>query len=434
MKEYGNPESLARAPEQVLRAMTGAPLAGLRIVEFSAFVAAPLAGMTLAQLGAEVIRIDPIGGNIDFRRMPHVQRKRETRDDHVGNSIYWASLNKGKQSVALALDTAEGQDLARRIICAPGADAGILLTNLPSRGWLDAASLAEHRRDLITVRLVGNHDGSPAVDYTVNCASGFPIATGRDLEPVNHVLPAWDVSAGLYIALAVVAAERTRRATGIGQQITLALSDVMLSTVASLGYVADVEINGTSRPPIGNDLYGAFGRNFATVDGREVMIVAISQKQFRAIGKATGLTDRLQMIGPMLDVDLSLEEGLFEAREAIAAVLKPWFARRTLAEVAETLSAHGVLWGPYQDLIQLVREDPRCSLKNPMFGHVDDPAIGPVLSTRSPLMFDASTLPRPMPAPLLGADTAQVLQRVAGVCKTEIQRLVEQRIVAQPVH
>ena len=346
MKEYGNPESLARAPEQVLRAMTGAPLAGLRIVEFSAFVAAPLAGMTLAQLGAEVIRIDPIGGNIDFRRMPHVQRKRETRDDHVGNSIYWASLNKGKQSVALALDTAEGQDLA----------------------------------------------------------------------------------------LAVVAAERTRRATGVGQQITLALSDVMLSTVASLGYVADVEINGTSRPPIGNDLYGAFGRNFATVDGREVMIVAISQKQFRAIGKATGLTDRLQMIGPMLDVDLSVEEGLFEAREAIAAVLKPWFARRTLAEVAETLSAHGVLWGPYQDLIQLVREDPRCSLKNPMFGHVDDPAIGPVLSTRSPLMFDASTLPRPMPAPLLGADTAQVLQRVAGVCKTEIQRLVEQRIVAQPVH
>jgi 2-methylfumaryl-CoA isomerase len=185
-----------------------APLAGLRIVEISAFIAAPLCGMTLAQLGAEVIRIDPLGGNIDYRRWPLAPG---------GNSIYWASLNKGKKSVAFALDSTEGQDLARAIICAPGANAGIVVTNLPSRGWMSYAALSQHRPDLIMMRLIGNRDGSAAMDYTLNCASGFPIATGASVEPVNHVLPAWDVTAGLYLALGIMAAERIRRLEEKGQ-------------------------------------------------------------------------------------------------------------------------------------------------------------------------------------------------------------------------
>ena len=384
--------------------MSAGPLAGLRIVEFSAFIAAPLAGMTLAQLGAEVIRIDPPGGNIDYRRMPRAPG---------GDSLYWAGLNKGKKSVVLDLATKEGQEAAQHIVCAPGPNAGILLTNLPARGWMDPARLHALRPDLITVRLTGNHDGSAAMDYTVNCASGFPIATGTTREPVNHVLPAWDVSAGIYLALAIVAAERARRETGLGQEITLALSDVMLATVANLGYVADVQINGESRGPIGNDLYGAFGRNFATVDGRELMIVAISTRQWQSIGRATGLTASLAMIGPMLGVDLSTEDGLFEARDAIAAVLKPWFAKRTLDEAGRALDAAGVLWGPYQDFGQLVRDDPRCSTVNPMFGCIDQPGIGTLLAPRSPLAFSASGTPAPLPAPTLGADTASVLQSLA---------------------
>ena len=405
--------------------MMAAPLAGLRVVEFSAFIAAPLGAMTLAQLGAEVIRIDPLGGNIDYRRMPRAPG---------GDSIYWASLNKGKKSVALALDTAQGQDMARRIVCAPGADAGILLTNLPARGWLDSQALHEHRPDLITVRLTGNHDGSPAMDYTVNCASGFPVATGATRQPVNHVLPAWDVAAGLYIAVGLLAAERLRRKTGQGQEIKLALSDVMLATVANLGYVADVQINGVSREPIGNDLYGAFGRNFATADGRELMLVAISKKQWLSIGKATGLADRLAMIGPMLDLDLSTEEGLFEARDAIAAVLKPWFAGKTLSEAGHALDLAGVLWGPYQDFGQLVQDDPRCSVANPMFGEVTQPGIGRVLSPRSPLAFSASKMPAPLPAPVLGADTATVLQNLVGLSSGDVKRLVQQGIVGSSIH
>ena len=288
--------------------MTQGVLSDLRVVEVSAFIAAPLGGMTLAQLGADVIRIDPIGGNIDINRWPLAPG---------GDSLYWASLNKAKRSVCLALDKPEGQELATALITAGGEAAGILLTNLPARGWLSYEALRRRRADLIMLRLTGNPDGSAAVDYTVNCASGFPVATGRTAEPVNHVLPAWDVAAGLYLATALLAAERARRRHGRGQEVTLALADVMLATVSNLGYVADVKLNGTVRPPLGNDLYGAFGRDFRTADGRFVMLTAISERQWRAIGKATGLSDKLAMIGPLMGVDMTTEGGRFEARAAI---------------------------------------------------------------------------------------------------------------------
>ena len=400
-----------------------APLAGLRIVEVSAFIAAPLGGMTLAQLGAEVIRIDPLGGNIDYNRWPLAPN---------GNSIYWASLNKGKKSVTLALDTAEGQDIARAIMCAPGADAGIVLTNLPAKGWMSYEALSQHRSDLIMMRLIGNFDGSGAMDYTVNCASGFPIVTGQNREPINHVLPAWDVSAGLYLSIGLLAAERARRLEGKGQEVVLALSDVMLATVANLGYVADVQINGSSREPIGNDLYGAYGRNFKTADKREVMVVAISDRQWNAIGKATGLTQKLEMIGPLMDIDLASEGGRFAARHAIAAVLEPWFAARTLAQIKDALDGSGVLWGVYQDFKQLVEEDPRCSVANPLFGEVDQPGIGRVLSARGPLAFNRNAVPPPSAAPLLGADTVSVLKEVIGLSPADILRLREQRVISEP--
>src|SRR6516162_2330262 len=341
-------------------------LEDLRIVELSAFVAAPLGGMTMAQMGAEVIRIDPIGGGIDFRRWPVAPN---------GMSLYWAGLNKEKRSVALALDRPEGREIARAIITAPGPGGGIVLTNLPPLRGLDFASLKALRGDLIMLRLTGNRDGSAAVDYTVNAASGFPLVTGPGGAPVNHVLPAWDIAAGLYLATGLLAAERHRSRTGEGQEIVAALSDVMLATVGNLGYIGDVQINGSERPAIGNDLYGSFGRDFATADGRRVMIIALTRRQWRAIGEATGLGERLAMVGPMMDVDLDTEAGRYEARDAIGALLGRWCASHTLDEIGQAFAGTGVLWGHFQDFCQLVRDDPRCSVANPLFASVDQPGI-----------------------------------------------------------
>lgn len=397
-------------------------LSDLRVVEVSAFIAAPLGGMTLAQLGAEVIRIDPIGGNIDYRRWPVAPN---------GTSLYWTALNKAKRSVTLALDRPEGREIAQAIITASGENAGFLLTNLPASGWMGYEALSARRDDLIMLRLTGNPDGSAAVDYTVNCASGFPMATGRGGEPVNHVLPAWDVAAGLYLATGLLAAERHRRRTGRGQEVTVALADVMLATVGNLGYLADVRVNGAVRPAMGNDLCGAYGRDFATADGRRAMVVAISNRQWKALGKATGLTERLAMIGPLMDVDMNDEGGRFLARDAISAVLAPWFAARTLAEVESAFAGAGVLWGPYRDFGQLVAEDARCSTANPLFREVEQPEVGPLLVPGSPLGFPGlGERSDHRPAPVLGQDTDAVLADLLALPSAEIGRLHDAGIVA----
>jgi 2-methylfumaryl-CoA isomerase len=396
-------------------------LADLRIVEFSAFVAAPLGGMTMAQLGAEVIRIDPLRGGIDHHRWPVTD---------AGASLYWAGLNKAKRSVAVALDKPEGRELAVAIATAPGPGGGIVLTNLPPLPGLDYASLKAARDDIIMLRLIGNRDGSAAVDYTVNAASGFPLITGTGGAPINNVLPAWDVATGLYLSTAVLAAERHRTRTGAGQEVVAALADVMLAMVGHLGYIGDVQVNGRSRPSLGNDLYGSFGRDFATADGRRLMIIALTPRQWRVLGRATGLAEALTQIGPRLGVDLDTEAGRFEARDAIAAVVGPWCAGKTLAEIAAVFAGSGVLWGPFQEFAELVNHDPRCSTANPLFAEIDQPGIGCYLAPGLPLDFGAAPREPTRPAPLLGEHTEQVLSEVLGLSAAEIGRLQDRGIVA----
>src|SRR4051794_12484551 len=168
--------------------------------------------MTLAQLGADVIRFDQIGGGLDYKRWPLAAD---------GQSLFWAGLNKGKRSIQLDLRSERGRELAAALIAAPGDAAGLFLTNFPARGWLAHDALSAHRPDLVMVALTGNPDGTSEVDYTVNPATGFPAATGpRNLaEPLNSVLPAWDVAMGTLAAVGLLAADRHRARTGEGQLI-----------------------------------------------------------------------------------------------------------------------------------------------------------------------------------------------------------------------
>jgi len=382
------------------------PLQGLRIVEFSAFVAAPSAGLALAQLGADVIRVDPPGGNIDANRLPI---------NAEGRSLYWASLNHGKRSVEIDPRAPAGRKLLQDLIAAPGAGGGIFVTNLGVDGELGYDALRAHRPDLIMVQLVGSSDGANAVDYTVNCAAGFPLLTGDGRGPVNHVLPAWDLLAGMTIATAVLAAERHRRLTGEGQRVKLALSDVAFAATASLGYLADAEVNGSARRADGNFLYGAYGDAFRTADDRWAMVVAISDRQWQALVRAVGLAEALAAAAAALGHRLDSEAGRWEARELISAFLRPWFARRTLAEVAAALADRALLWGPYRSVAQMLSEDPRVSEANPMFARIDHPGYGRFLTAASPLAFDATPRPDPAPASRIGDDTAAVLADVLGL-------------------
>jgi len=397
-------------------------LSGMRVVEGVAFVAGPLGGMTLAQLGADVIRFDPIGGGLDYRRWPVTKG---------GHSLYWAGLNKGKRSIALDLRSEEGRELAIALITAPGPDAGIFLTNYPAGGWIDYDRLVARRSDLIMCHILGNADGSTAVDYTVNAAVGYPAITGPEEFDgvVNSVLPAWDLVTGMTAATGILAADRYRHRTGEGRLVKLPLFDVALATLGHLGHIGEVQINDEDRARHGNYLFGAFGRDFVTADGRRVMVVAITTRQFRGLIEAACLEVEMASIEEHLGFELRSDGDLFTAREAIAGILETWIATQTLAEVASVFDANRVLWGPYQTMRELLEQDPRASTANPMLEEVDQPGIGQYLMPGSPMDIGSGRLP-PRPAPLLGQQTDEILGEVLDLSGAEIGRLHDRKVVA----
>lgn len=396
-------------------------LSGMRVVEGSAFVACPSGGMTLAQHGADVIRFDTIGGGIDYHRWPL------TPD---GQSLYWQGLNKGKRSIQVDLRSPEGRELITALATAPGPDAGIFTTNFPAVGWLSYDSLRQHRDDLIMVAITGNHDGSTAVDYTVNCAMGYPWLTGDD-GTVNHVLPAWDIICGQTAALGVLAAERQRTRTGQGSLVNLALSDVALAAVSMLGHVAEAQLLGTQRPRIGNDIYGAFGRDFELADGERIQLVAVSARQWQGIVVACGIADEVAALEAETGLDFTGVDGdRYLALDRLNPLVAQWCATHTLAEASVALDAQGVCWGRYQSMLKLVAEDPRCSTANPLFADVEHPETGEYLTPGPPLRFPAESTTDPGPAPRLGQHTDEVLAEVLGLSSTDIARLHDDQVVA----
>lgn len=398
-------------------------LTGLRVVEGAAFIAGPSCGLHLAQMGAEVIRFDAIGGGPDYRRWPVAPG---------GDSLYWEGLNKGKKSIAIDLGRAQGRELAVAIATAPGENAGLFLTNYPVKGFLSHEALAARRADIITVRVMGWADGSPAVDYTINAAVGVPQMTGPadDDRPVNHVLPAWDLLGGAYAAFAMTSALLRRRMSGSGAEIRVPLSDLAASSLSHLGSVAEVLAAG-DRPRMGNDLFGAFGRDFVTADGKRLIVVAITPRQWSGLLKTLDLGNAIAAIEAELGLSFAKDEGArFIHRARLFPLFDAAFAARTADALKPAFDAGGVTWGQYQTLHQAVTGDARLFTANPLFETLTHPS-GLTYPTSGPAATLAGEARSPVaPAPRLGAHTDQVLAEILGLDSGAIGRLHDEGLVA----
>lgn len=402
--------------------MSERPLEGLQVVECASFVAGPTGGMTLAQLGADVIRIDPLGGGSDLYRWPVAAD---------GESYYWASLNKGKRSVAVNLRLEEGRELVSALITAPGPERGILIDNVVGRPWLAHDVLAARRPDLIHLRVQGHADGRPAVDYTANAGVGVPGLTGGEGAgtPVNHVLPAWDIVTGLNAATGLLAALHDRGRTGRGAYIEVALADVALAGVANLGWLSEAAERGTDRPRHGNHVYGSFGVDFECRGGARVMVVALTEGQWYALRDVTGTTEVFAALETAMAADLSKEAERYRLRETIAAILRPWFADRTLGQVSQELDAARVLWGRYRSMTDVV--EAHRDGAHPVLADVTLPGGVPAITARSPLRWNGEYGPPGEPA-ALGGDTEEVLTEVLDLGGAEIGRLADAGVIADP--
>lgn len=400
-------------------------LRGMRVVEGSAFVAVPLAGMTLAQMGADVIRFDRIGGGLDAQRWPVAPS---------GQSLFWAGMNKGKRSVAVDMKSPEGRELITRIITAPGEDAGLFLTNLRVRGWMDHDTLSQYRRDLIMVTLMGDRRGRPQVDYTVNPALGIPDITGPEGhgDPVANALPAWDLVAGNLVVSSLLAAERHRLRTGQGQDVELSLKDVAAATLGHLGMIGDATLNEQARGKSGNALYGAYGQDFLCADGKRVMVIGLTQRQWSGLVKVTGMGEAMQALASRTGKDLSQEGNRWALRHQITEILKPWFSRQNAALIGKMFDEVGVTWSLFRTVKEAVQQDPDLGPDNPMFTTLHQPHLGTFPVPGMPTTFSTHERTAPAPAPILGMHTEEVLGDVVGMDDTEISRLFDTGVVQSP--
>jgi 2-methylfumaryl-CoA isomerase len=237
---------------------------------------------------------------------------------------------------------------------------------------------------------------------------------------------------GTLAAVGLLAADRYRTRTGEGQLVRLSLSDVAFAMVGNLGRIAEAQLGGRDQPKDGNYLYGAFGHDFETRDGRRLMVVALTGRQWKALQDVTGLHEAFRGIERATGHDLDTETGRWEGRDFIAALLRPWFAARDLATIREAFARTGVSWGPYQTFRQLVTEDSRCSTDNPMFAEVEHPGVGTYLMPRSPLNFSGLERLPVRRAPILGEHTEEILADVLGLSSGEIGRLHDAGTVAGP--
>ena len=398
-------------------------LSGLRVIESSAFVAVPMAGMTLSQMGAEVIRFDRLEGGLDARRMPY---------SPSGTSLFWSGMNKGKKSIAVDMKSPKGKELISNLVTAPGKDAGLFLTNLKVRGWLDYETLSKVRSDIIIVTLTGDRHGRPQVDYTVNPALGIPDITGHEgsADPVANAIPAWDMIAGNMCVSSLLAAERYRLRHGVGQDVEIALKDVAAAAIGHLGMIADATLNSDDRTKAGNALYGAYGKDFLCADGNRVMIIGLTSRQWSGIVKATDTSEQFKKLEIENIINLQDESIRWQWRHAITEIIEPWFKIRAVEDFADDFDKIGLTWSVFRSVKEALNVDPDLTEDNPLFKKILQPDAGEFLVPKHPANFSKVENSDATPAPALGEHTEEVLGDVLNLSDLEIANLFDDGVVA----
>ena len=399
-------------------------LSDLSIVEVSSFVASPTAGLYCAQMGAEVIRVDHTAGGLDYNRYMLTAE---------GRSLSWENLNRAKKSVALDLQSGEGRELCVEL----AARTGQLITNLPEQSFLGHAAMQARRDDMISLRIMGWHDGRQAMDFTVNAAAGYPLMTGpddwdaADAPPVNQVLPAWDFITGAYSAFAMLAALHHRGRTGEGSEVRVPLGDVAIGTMANAGLLAEVQYRGGDRERLGNAIWGAFGRDFRARDGVRFMVAALTPKQWTGLVKAFGVEASIAALEA--DVGVRFADGdtpRFQHRAALFGLFQQAAEGLDYADLAARLAAEGCTFERYRTAFEAAN-DPALVAENPLFGPSPaNPSGFDYPATRSFANFPGQAAGDPAPAPYLGQHSEEVLAERLGLSSGAIGRLVDAGTVA----
>lgn len=391
--------------------MTSPPLAGVRVLELARILAGPWAGQLLADLGAEVIKVErpEVGDDTRTWGPPFVA----DRDGGARDAAYYHSTNRGKRSVEADFESEEG----RALIIALAREADVLIENFKlgglKRHGLDYDSLKAVNPRLIYCSITGFGQTGPyaaraGYDYLIQAMGGIMHLTGApDGEPMKIGVAFADIFTGLYATVAIQAALAERERSGLGQHVDMALLDSMVGVLANqaLNYL----VSGTSPVRMGNAHPNIVPYQvFPAADGHLVIAVG-NDGQYRRLCEV--------LAAPELAADprYATNAGRVAARGELAAALSRLTAARARDELLAALERVGVPAGPIHDVAE-VFADPQVIARGM---RVDLPApevaAGSIPGVRTPILLSRTPLAYGAPSPRLGADTADVeARRAAG--------------------
>ncbi len=394
--------------------MTGSgPLAGVRVVEFGNLIAVPYAGMLLADLGADVVKVEPLGGDLGRGFGPYV----------AGEAAFFLAANRGKRSLAIDARHADGRLWLDRLV----ASADVILNNLrhgamERMGYDEAAVRTHNPKVVYAVVSAFGADGPYAdragIDVVFQAESGMVSLTGNpDEPPLKTATTIGDYVAATNAALAVCAALVERHATGRGRRVEISLRDGLLAVQA--GWFAlhfatgsQPERTGTASP------YLAPNQIFPSADGHLALAI-VSDRHFRI------LADRLERLDL---VDSYPTNGArMRARQELAAELSDIFAAEPTAHWVDLLTRAGLPVGRVLTLQEVV-EDPQV-IHNEMVIYYEHLAAGPVPAIGSPIRLDGSAARSAEPPPTLGQHSSSVLSELGADAATITRLIDEGRVV-----
>lgn len=398
------------------------PLSGIRVLDLSRVLAAPWAGQNLADLGAEVIKVERPKVGDDSRAFgpPWVK---DAKGENTRDSAYFTSANRGKKSVTVNISSPAGQDIIRAL----AAKSDVLLENYKF-GDLERYGLGYQQLRPANPRLVycsvtgfghtGPYREHPGYDFMIQGMGGMMSVTGEPDGapgggPQRAGVPIADIITGMYASIAICAALVHRAQSGKGQHLDLALLD---SQIALLAY-QNTNYFATGKPPkrIGNLHPNIVPyQPFRAKDG-EVILACGNDNLFRKFCEAAGeakLTD---------DPRFATNGKRVENRAELTRLLQEIFAKRTKREWVERLEAAGVPNGPINDIAQ-VFDEPQVKARGVKI-ELEHPVAGKLPMVASPMRFSATPLEYRHAPPLLGQHTDEVLRDLLGRSETEIARL-----------
>ena len=389
------------------------PLSGIRVVEFTHMVMGPTCGMALGDLGADVIKVEPLTGD-------------STRRLLGSGAGFYPLFNRNKKSIALDLQSPQGREVVLRLI----ATADIVSENFKAETMqklgLDYATLSQLDERLIYVShkgfLPGPYDHRTALDEVVQMMGGLAYMTGRPGDPLRAGSSVNDIMGGLFGAMGAMAALMQRQQTGKGQEVQAALFENNIFLVAQ--HMLQFAVTGKAAAPMPEKIspWGIYDV-FKVKDGAQIFLAVVGDTQWRVFCEAFGFADLFA------DVRLASNNDRVLARSWLIPLLRERLVEQSATELARVFEQHGLPFAPITDPQHLF-EDPHLQATGglaPMTLPDGRQTATPLL----PLMLDGQRLGLRLDPPRLGQHGRELLQSL-GYAEKEISALVDAGVVLAP--